>query len=219
MFIGNRPKRIRLGGGDFFCPQCFQRRQYRIQVVHQYVTIMMIRLYRVGSPERSAVCSTCGAVFSDAILDYNPEEEDQQFIGEVLRINVLIAMVEGRLEAAEIITIQRLYKEIAGSELSREDIEEEVRKAYDGELDASDIVHRLGRTLGGEGVKIVAQQAYQVAVAAGPVSEKRQAQLDRFPAGLRRSAVGFQQLIDEVSPPMRGTSPRTREADNQEQEP
>lgn len=215
MFIGNRPKRTMLGGGDFFCPQCFQRRQYRIQVVHQYVTIMMIRLYRVGSSERSAVCTACGAVFSDAILDYNPEEEDQQFVAEVLRINVLIAMVEGRLEPAEITTIQRLYKEIAGSDLSRDDVEEEVRKAYEGELDAAEMVHRIGRTLGGEGAKIVAQHAYQVAIAAGPVSENRQAQLDRFPAGLGISAAGFRQLIDEVTTPM----PGTHEADIQEQEP
>ncbi len=219
MFIGTRPKITMRGGGDFFCPQCYQRRQYRTQIVYQYVTFMMVRMCRAGAPEKSAVCSTCGAVFSEAILDYDPDEEDRQFVAEVLRINVLIAMVEGRLEPVEITTIQRLHKELAGNELSREDIENEVRKAYQSELDAADMVHQIGRSLGGEGAKIVAQQAYLVAAATGSVSEKRQAQLVRFPAGLGISAVGFQELIDDVSSPTQGNSSRTREPNNQEHEP
>ncbi len=218
MFIGKRPKRIMLGGGDFFCPQCYQRRQYRTQVTNYYVTIMMVRMYRVGSPERSVVCSTCGAIFSEAILDYDPDEEDQQFVAEVLRINVLIAMEEGRLEPVEITTIQRLHKDIAGNDLSREDIENEVRKAYESELDAVDMVEQIGRSLGGEGARIVAQHAYQVAIATGSISEKRQAQLDRFPAGLGISAAGFQELIDEVASPTQENSSRTREPDNQQED-
>jgi tellurite resistance protein len=219
MFISKRSKKTMLGGGDFFCPQCYQRRQYRTQIICQYVTIMMVRLYRVGEPERSPVCSTCGAVFSEAILDYDPDQQDQQFVAEVLRINVLIAMVEGRLEPAEIIMIQKLHKEIAGNDLSREDIENEVRKAYESELDAADMVRQIGRSLGGEGAKIVAQHAHQVAVATGSISAKRQAQLDRFPAGLGISAAGFQELIDEVSSPTSGGASRTHEVDNQEHDP
>ncbi|MAD79649.1 MAG: hypothetical protein CMJ50_02230 [Planctomycetaceae bacterium] len=208
-----------LGGGDFFCPQCYQRRQYRTQVVYQYVTLMMLPICRVGSPEKSAVCSTCRAVFSDAVLDYNPDEEDRQFVAEVFRINVLVAMVEGRLEPMEIATIQRLYKELAGSEPTREDIEDEVRQAYESELDAAEMVRLVGRSLGGEGAKIVAQHAYQVAVATGTISEKRQAQLDQFPAGLGISVAGFQELIDGVSPPAPGISSPQRQPDNQEYEP
>ena len=220
MFIGRRPIRSMLGGGDFFCPQCYQRRQYRTRVVYQYATFMMLPICRVGSPEKSAVRSTCGAVFSDAIVDDNPDAKDLQFVGEVFRIHVLLAIIEGRLEPAEIATIQRLYKELAGNESSREGMENEVQRAYEGELDAAEMVHMVGRSLGGEGARIVAQHAYQVAVATGTVSKKRQAQLDRFPAGLGISAAGFQELIDGVLfPTAHGISSRTREPDNQEHQP
>ncbi len=203
MFIGKRRIKSTRTGGEFFCPQCYQRRQYRMQVVNEYATLVIWPLWRVGQPEKSAVCTSCGAVFSDAVVDYNPDAEDRQFNAEVLRINVLIAMVEGRLEPLEITTIQRLYHELAGSALSRDAIEDEVRQAYEDAIDAAEMVRRIGRSLGGEGARIVAQQAYQVATATGRISAKRQAQLDQFPAALGISAAGFQQLTDAIPMPNR----------------
>lgn len=219
MFIGKRPVRSLRDGGEFFCPQCYQARHYRLQVVHQYVTFMMVRICRIGSPVTSVVCASCGAVFSDAVLDYNPDAEDRQFNAEVFRINVLIAMVEGRLEPVEIATIQRLHGELTGHEPSREDVENEVRRAYEDEMDAAAMVRLVGRSLGGEGARIVAQQAYQVAAATGAVTAKRQAQLDQFPAGLGLSEAGFQQLIDEIPPSTRGTTAGTPSSGNQEHDP
>lgn len=219
MFIGKRPTRSMRGGGEFFCPQCYRPRQYRFQIVTQYVTFMMLRICRIGSPVKSVVCSTCGAVFSDAILEYHPDSEERQFIAEVFRINVLIAMVEGRLEAVEIATIQRLYRELTGSEPSREDVENEVRRAFEDQMDAAEMVRLIGRSLGGEGARIVAQQAYQVAVATGVVSAQRQAQLEQFPAGLGISAAGFQQLIDGVSSAPQRTASQEHLSGDQEYEP
>jgi len=198
MFTGKRPVRTWIGRGEFFCPQCYQQRECKIQVTHQYVTFLMLRISRTGEPEKAVVCTTCKAVFSDAFLEYNPNEADRQFAAEVFRINVLIAMVEGRLEPVEIAMIQRLHKELDGCEPTRDDIENEVRLALAEELDAAQMVRRIGRTLGGEGARIVAQHAYLVASAGGTISSKRQAQLDRFPAGLGISAAGFAQLIDDV---------------------
>ena len=200
MFIGKRPVRSIRGNGEFFCPQCYQRRACRFQIVAQYATLMMVRMFRVGEPEVSVVCTTCHAVFSDAVLDYNPDAEDRQFAAEVLRINVLIAMVDGCLEPVEIATIQQLYEELTGDVLSRDAIENEVRQAYEDQLDAAEVVRRVGRTLGGEGARIVAQQAYLVATAKGEISEQRQAQLAQFPAGLGLTMAGFQQLIDQTAP-------------------
>ena len=199
MFIGKRPIRSLGTKGEFFCPQCYQARPFQFQLVHQYVTFLMVPIYPVGAAERSVVCSACGAVFSDAILDYNPASAEQQFIAEVFRINVLIAMAEDRIEPAEIAALGRLYRELAGRELSREEIEEEVRQAAEEGLDAAAMVRQIGRTLGAEGARIVAQQAYLVAAASGTISEKRQAQLDQFPAGLGISAAGMQELIDAVA--------------------
>jgi tellurite resistance protein len=107
-------------------------------------------------------------------------------------------MVEGQVEPIEITEIQRLHHELTGRQVTQIEIEDEVRQAYEDDLDAAEMVRRIGRSLGGEGAKIVAQFAYQVARATGSVSEKRQAQLDQFPAGLGISAEGFQQLIAEV---------------------
>ncbi len=188
------------GGGDFFCPQCYQSRRFRFQVVYQYATIMMWPLWRIGPPEKSVVCQTCGAVFSDAILEYEPDAADRQFFAEVLRVNVLMAMVEGRLEPAEIAAIQRLYQQLTGQRLTRTEIEDEVRQACEDDVDAAGMVRRIGRSLGGEGARIVAQQAFQVAAATGHVSPNRQAQLDQFPAGLGISPADFQRLVEDLPP-------------------
>jgi len=198
MFFGKRRVKSFREGGEFFCPQCYQQRSFRFQLLYEYATLMMVRMFRVGPPEKSVVCSTCQAVFSDAVLDYQPDAADREFAAEVFRINVLMAMVEGQLEPVEITTIQRLAKELTGVEPSRDEIESEVRQACDDQLDAAEMVRRIGRSLGAEGAKIVVQHAYQVASATGRVSRQRQAQLEQFPAGLGISLAGFQQLIEQI---------------------
>jgi tellurite resistance protein len=130
ILFGTEPNPIRVGRGEFQCPECMTRRSFRRTRVARRLRVLGLSI-PAGRYGEYVECETCLCTFRPEVLAYDAGARTPQVVAEyqraMLRILALMAAADGVIRERELGMVQRIFQALAGKALSREEVLGEVR--------------------------------------------------------------------------------------------
>jgi tellurite resistance protein len=174
-----------VGHGTFRCPSSKGLHPFTRVVVGRVLRIFAIRL-PAGTYGEYIECGTCLATYRPSALAFHGDDDaplaPAEYERALLRVLALLAISDGRIDAVEISTVQRVYAAVTGDELTSERVR---REAEDVAQHPTSAAHYLGQVLGflnDRGKEQVLRGAALVTGADGHVHEAEADLVRRFGA-------------------------------------
>jgi hypothetical protein len=97
---GTRGITSTLQHGEFHCPRCDAREEYKLENVRPFFTLFFIPLFPVGGGQRYVECLGCRGTYREEVLQYKPPSETERFLGQIyeeLRTGTSLDMLQGKI--------------------------------------------------------------------------------------------------------------------------
>ena len=166
MFIifGTRGVESRGPDADFHCPSCNGKR-YQLVTVRRFF-IPIIPLDKLGE---YVECQTCNSTYNERVLDWDPEGEakafQRNFSIAAKRVMMRMALVDGKVDEAEIDRITESFQAMSDEPIDKGDIRAELEAAKSDDRPIEDHVRDLVGQLDDKGKERFLTAAVQVAMA------------------------------------------------------
>ena len=191
--------------GEFFCPHCEKRTSYEHKMLRKYFHVWYIPLIPLEFVGGYIECKKCGNTFSLEVISYNPKEETERFYADFKRIlrRVMVYMIlaEGNATNTEMQTIRSLYSGATGEEISKSDVELEVKQMRTSRSDVEIDLLDFERALSPIGKELLVKAAFHVAVADGPLVEREVALLNTIGDALGIPSNEMRNLLQRLFSP------------------
>jgi hypothetical protein len=83
---GSRGLTSILDKGTFYCPQCNERRDYKLKQVRPFFTLFFIPIFPIGAAQRYVECKGCRGTFREEVLRLQAAEDPDPFLAECDRL-------------------------------------------------------------------------------------------------------------------------------------
>lgn len=196
--FGPKPLSQVVSRGRFFCPVCLERRGFEQTEVRRalHVGPLRVRLGRIGE---YVECERCLSTFRPEVLAYDAGERTPRVRAEyqraLKRILALMVMVDGVVEAPEIETVRKVYRDVSGIELAFEEVEEEVHAASRTPTSAARYLARVAGYLNPYGKAQVLKGAVLVSRSDGVLHPQEVAIVRRLAGVLHVADVTVEELL------------------------
>ncbi len=195
--VSSEPVSRIIARGRFFCPVCMEQRGFRQTEVLRALHLGPLR-FRLGRLGEYVECEHCLSTFRLEVLAYDAGERTPYVRSEyqraLKRILALMVMVDGVIEAPEIETVRRIFRDVAGIELEPEEVEREVHAASRTPTTVARYLARVVGYLNSYGKEQVLKGAVLVSCSDGDL-HPREAAIVRRLAGVLHVA---DQTVDEL---------------------
>lgn len=204
IIFGTRGVTSAIASGKFHCPGCDgSERSYEHQRVRRFFTLYWIPIIPLGTIGEYIECLTCRGTYDPEVLDYDPVKSERsveaEFHAAVKRVMVLMMLADGKIEDDEIETIRLVYGKLAKRELTKDDVDEEVKASKaDGRGLRQYLASVVGR-LNDSGKEIVVNAAYFVAASDGNVSTEETNLLAELAGALEMSPATFKAVMEKLT--------------------
>ncbi|MBS2015570.1 MAG: TerB family tellurite resistance protein [Deltaproteobacteria bacterium] len=207
IIFGTRGVTTTVASGTFFCPGCMAKRSYEHQRVRRFFTLYFIPIIPLDTIGEYVECLHCKDTYKTGVLDFDPDELaaakekviEAEFHAAVKRVMVLMMLADGKIEEAEMETIQLIYGKLAKSELSRDALEKEIAAARSDGRGLRAYLSSLVGSLNDSGKETVVKAAYFVASADGHVSTEETNLLGELASALEMSPAQFKAIVDKLA--------------------
>lgn len=160
--------------GTFLCPSCKGMHPYTRVVVGRVMRFFAIQL-PAGIYGEYVECQTCLSTYRPSVLAFAREHDRTGVAAEyeraLRRVLALLVISDGRIDDAEIATVQRVYSAVTGSQLSREAVIAEAREVAEHPTSAARYLGEVVGYLNDRGKEQVLRGAALVTGADGHVHE------------------------------------------------
>ncbi|WP_341366536.1 TerB family tellurite resistance protein [Yoonia sp. BS5-3] len=178
---GWRGRQREVGAGEFYCPDCRDRRGYRLVAVARWFTLYWIPLFKTKELGQFVECTTCKSTFNERVLEMDPQEDARKFEAAfsvaAKRVMFKMALADGDLDPSEVDQIVKAFSNIAKREIDPADIEAEIEAARDDQRSISAYVAEVAPGLNDTGKEIILRSAISVAKADGVIDPSEIADL------------------------------------------
>lgn len=207
IIFGTRGVTTTVASGKFFCPGCMAKRSYEHQRVRRFFTLYFIPIIPLDTIGEYVECLHCRDTYKTSVLDFDADMLSEakekvieaEFHAAVKRVMVLMMLADGKIEPAEVETIQLIYGKLAKSELSKEDVDKEVEASKADGRGLRAYMSSLVGSLNDSGKETVVKAAYFVASADGHVSTEETNLLAELAAALEMSPAQFKTIVDKLA--------------------
>lgn len=176
------PAPRRVATGTFACPSCAMSRAFTRVEVGRAIRFFAIRV-PVGVYGEYVECADCLSTFRPEVLAYDTRaarpgatEDGPDIIAEyqraLRRVLALLVITDGRMDAAEIRTVQRIYEAVTGERLPREAVIAEAEEVAGEPTTAANYLGRVVGFLNDRGKQQILRGAAMVSSSDGHVHEK-----------------------------------------------
>ncbi len=201
ILFGTEPNTVRVGRGEFFCPECMARRTF-----HRTRVGRRLRLFGAALPAghygEYVECDECLSTFRPEVLAYDAAERTPSAVAEyqraVLRILALMAAADGVIREPEIVSVQQVFQAIAGKNLTGEEVLAEVTDAGREPMTAARFLARVVGYLNDYGKEQVLRAAALVSCSDGELHENEAEVVRRLGGVMRLSAVRVEDILEET---------------------
>lgn len=180
IIFGTRGVTYNHQNGQFHCPSC-ESTNYSHKRVRRFFTLYWIPVIPLDLLGEYIECDACRGTFNDAVLEYNPSAGKAEFEAEwqrvMRRVLILMMLADGVVEEEEIVAIQEVYAKLAGDDLDRDRIENEMHRARTDKTSLKDYLAQVASTLNDNGKELVVRAALMVAAADGDIADEEMAML------------------------------------------
>ena len=196
---GSRGLTSELSRHHFHCPQCSVQREGALKQVRGFFTVYFIPLIPLNVRGRYVECSSCSGSFGEEILHYDPAQEQQEQQTQMLRVMVMAALADGKVDDGERAEINKQYAEIAGLPLPPETLANEIKMAMGSGVDLNDYVASFAANLSGHGKAMMVKLAFHTMSASGELQPGHQKQLKGLAVTLGIPQDQYMTLINQLS--------------------
>jgi len=182
------PTPVRVGQGEFDCPECMARRPY-------HRTRVARRLHVLGAVLPAGIygeyveCQVCLATFRPEVLAYDAGERTPAAIAEyqraMRRILAVMVAADGRIRDPEVEVVRRIFRAVTGKLLTRDEVLEEVADAGRNPMSAARFLARVMGYLNDYGKEQILRAAALVSRCDGEL-HAREAEMVRRLGGVMR---------------------------------
>ncbi|MAR09629.1 MAG: hypothetical protein CL681_06605 [Blastopirellula sp.] len=184
------------GSSTFHCPECDMPQNGNLKQVRNYFTLYFIPLIPLDIAGTYVECTACGAMYDDAILDYDPEKNRQELYTQMLRVMVMAALSDGIVDDGERAEIQKQYMELAGLPVPGDILQDEINMAEESGADLNSYIRHLTPDLSDHGKALVVKLAFHtMSAAASGLQAGHQDQLARLAETLGIPDPQYRELI------------------------
>ena len=128
---GTKGETTTVATGEFYCPECNAQTSYNHDQVHEKVTVFFIPIANLNLLGEYIECQNCFNTYKMEILDYNPEEEEEEFEALYLiglkKVMTMMMLADGKIDENEKSMMKDIYKNITDLALSDNDIDKEIK--------------------------------------------------------------------------------------------
>ncbi len=184
---------------QFHCPQCDDNCAGVIKQVRNFFTIYFIPIIPLNVSGRYVECNSCAGSFGEEILSYDPEVEKKQNEERMLRLMVMAALADGRVDDLERGEINKQYQEFTGLPVAQHKLDTEIKMAMSANTDLNAFVGGFASELSDHGKALVVKLAFHTMSAGGDLQPGHQTQLIKLSSTLGIPEDQYMTLIDEIS--------------------
>jgi uncharacterized tellurite resistance protein B-like protein len=196
---GTRGITFTLEDSQFQCPQCGGMQNGKLKHVRNFFTLYFIPIIPLNVAGRFVECSVCKGTFDEQILSYDPEKERQENEIRMLRVMVMAALADGKVDDLERGEIHKQYEEITGLPLVAATLAEEIKMATASGADLNAYAASFADTLTGKGKALLVKVAFHTMSASGTLQPGHQEQLMKLSDTLGIPEEQYMTLIDQIS--------------------
>lgn len=201
ILFGTEPTAVRVGRGEFFCPECMARRSYHRTRVGRRLRLLGAA-FPAGRYGEYVECDQCLATFRPEVLAYDAAERTPSAVAEyqraILRILALMAAADGVIREPEIAAVQQVFEGITGKTLSGEAVLAEVRDAGRTPMTAARFLARVVGYLNDYGKEQVLRAAALISCCDGELHDHEAEVVRRLGGVLRLGAVRVEEILEET---------------------
>lgn len=196
------------GSGQFHCPQCAGKRQYKIKRVRRFFTLYFIPLIPLDKVGEYVECSSCKGTFRHEVLDYDPEAQQQEFEAEferaVKRVLALMMLADGDVHPDEIATMVNIATKVTGHPVSEAAVQQEISLAQHEAMEITEYLGNVAPFLNDEGKETIVRGAVLMAASDGEFQEEERMLLGQIGQGLQMSSAHLKGVVAETLEPTQG---------------
>lgn len=189
--------------GQFHCPNCGPGSSYKLKSVRRFFTLYFIPVIPLDSLGQYVECAQCQGTYNDNVLaDAGDTERQIQAMYMVAMKQVMIAMLlaDGVIDDAEVKELQDIFEQLAGVEVTEQDLREEIAVIQQEGSTALDMMAAIAPTLNDSGKEKVIMAAYRIAMADGTFDDSESELLSDISAALDVSAAHLRGIMSEIMP-------------------
>lgn len=196
IIFGTRGVTYSSGSGEFHCPSCNVRREYKHKRVRRFFTLYFIPVIPLDLLGEYIECQVCRGTFNKRVLHYDPQASEKRLEAEfqrgIKRVMVQMLLADGVVDENEIQSVRAIYSKIAQEKISEDDIRAEIETAKSDGRGIEAFLSSLAGSLNSNGKELIVRAAFFIAASDGEFQDKEQAllasigkSLDMTPAHLR----------------------------------
>ncbi len=189
------------GKGEFHCPQCGPK-PYLHKKVKKWFTLYFIPCIPMETLGEYIECQNCKGTYKMEVLNYDPRAEQMQLNAHyedvVRRVMIEMMLADDVLEESEITSMQEIYAQIAGRQLSRDEILAEAEQARRSGGDVLRYLEQMNRMLNNNGRESILKAAAHVAMADGKFEPSERQFLNKAAEALGITQAHLNGILAEV---------------------
>ena len=175
---------------------------YRHKRVRRFFTLYFIPMIPLDLHGEYVECQRCRGTYLLDVLNFDPAAGQAEFEAELHRAikQVMIAMIiaDGVVEDEEVETVQNIYAQLTGNEISNEVLRMEISQAQTHVRSVTESLQQLAGTLNDNGKAMVIKAAFLVAAADGEFQEQERALIALIGQTLNMSAEHVNGVINSM---------------------
>jgi len=188
--------------GQFMCPQCATTENYKHKKVTKFFTLYFIPLIPLGRAGDYVECQTCQGTFISRILDYNPNDQQNEFQSvyekAMRHCMVMIMLADGEIDENEMVAVQKVINKFGHNDISIEEL-----KAYVEEIETkpepiSTYLKKVTPSLNEHGKEIIIKCALAIAAADGNVDDSEIELINEMAKTMQMSTSHLNGIIAET---------------------
>jgi tellurite resistance protein len=187
--------------GSFFCPCCGDS-AYRHRRVRRFFTLYFIPVIPLDLLGEYVECGKCRGTYKPEVLDLELSASDADFDAEfqlaTRRVMALMALADGVVDESEVEMMQRIYGDIAGKQMSLDQVRAEIEEARTDGSNVHDYVKGVVGMLNDSGKEMVVKAALLIAAADGEFQDEEQDLILSIGKALQMSPAHVNGVIAEM---------------------
>jgi len=178
-----------------------------LKQVRNFFTLYFIPLIPLNVSGRYVECSSCGGTFAEEALNYDPEKEREETHTKLLRVMVLAALADDRVDELERAEIIKQFVELTGFPIPAERLHQEIDLAQNANTTLNKYVRTICSDLSPHGRALVVKLAFHTMSATDAFGPRHQEQLVELSKTLDIPEDQFRALIEHLSEPATEAKP------------
>jgi len=202
IIFGTRGVTYSAGEGDFYCPTCHDHEHYKHKRVRRFFTLYFIPIIPLDVHGEYVECEHCKGSYRLEVLDLDPEagvaEFEAEFHRAIKRVMVEMMLADGAVDDEEVAVIKNIYGQLAGTDLSADDVRSEIVEAETRTRDVSAALAEMAGNLNDAGKEMVVKAAFMVAAADGEFQEEEKQLITSIGEALQMSPSHMNGVISSM---------------------